>query len=107
MESLDLPQYIINLERAARDTPFGEVGPFYLMRHKGETVGMRGQTSEIIRFKTTAEAVIYLVDYIKTLPTDKSGDIVFAVKFTNGRVKQITTTSDITTIIEDKADDDR
>lgn len=97
MDSLQLPQYIIDLERASRDVPFGEVGPFYLKRAGGETVGMRGQTTNEIRFKSTDESLLYIVDILKSLPPDKTGEITLKVGFTNGVVKKITNITDMTT----------
>lgn len=96
-DKIQLPQHVIDLERLSQDVSYGEVGPFYLKRSDGKTVGLRGQTNKDIRFRNSDEALIYIVDAVKSLPADKSGEVTLKLQFKDGVVKQITNTSDMTT----------
>lgn len=104
LDGLSLPQYMIDLEREARNVPYGDVGPFYLKRAAGETVGLRGQTSKELKFRNESEAIIYLADVLKTLPKDKSGVINIKLEFVNGKIKKLTNVSSMLNKYEYKVD---
>lgn len=97
MDKIQLPQHVIDLERLSQEVQYGEVGPFYLKRSDGKTVGLRGQTSKDIRFRGSDEALIYIIDVVKSLPVDKSGEVILTLGFTNGVVKKINNVTDATT----------
>ena len=94
---VQLPQHIIDIERASQDVPFGNVGPFYIRRHEGRTVGLTAETNNELRFQNSDEALLYIADKVKSFPADKNGEVKLTISFTNGVVKKITNTSAVTT----------
>jgi len=89
---LNLPQYIIDLEKSHQGVQFGEVGPMRFKKANGRVVGFVLPVTNSLRFKANEEVLLYLLDMIKSLP-ESSGQIDLSIKYKQGVVHEISTTT--------------
>ena len=84
-QALGLPKYLIDQETHQRDIQFGEVATSF-KKVDGRVAAITLTTTDSKRFPDNKLAVLYIIDQIKTLPTDKSGKITLELEYKNGTV---------------------
>lgn len=90
---LDLSPYLIDMERQHKDVQYGDVGPIILRKANGKIVEMITQVKESVRFTNSDDALLYLVNAVRTLPEGKDATINFSIESKAGRVTRIETTT--------------
>lgn len=91
--ALDLPQYIIDLEHLHREVAYGDITPT-LTKANGRVVKMSVKTTRSLRFRENRDALLYVVDQLKSIAQDKSGKLTFEFHFSAGRINGVATTTE-------------
>lgn len=86
---INLPQHIIDMEKMHRDIQFGEVGPFRYRKANGRVVKLVTLLKNSVRFRNNDDALLYVVDMLKTLPADKEGKLTLVVEHKQSRISKI------------------
>lgn len=99
-DALDLPEWILDAQREANSMSYGRV-PVELVVARGQVTKVVGNKNVSVKVKNNDEAVIYIVDYIRSIlkkesaqfPTDpkNGGTITFSLTHKDGRISLINT----------------
>ncbi|HEU5186883.1 MAG TPA: hypothetical protein VFT87_00080 [Candidatus Saccharimonadales bacterium] len=91
MNPINLPQYLIDLERLHRNVQFGEAGPFKLKKANGKVVKLATKVMDSLRFRSNDEVLLYLADKVRSLPDNREGKVTFIVDFKNTKAMKVET----------------
>lgn len=90
---LNLPPHLIDLARQINSIGFGEVSPrFKIVNNRVHKLITTITNS--LRFKSNPDAVLFIADSIKRLPTDRDGKIVLTIEHRAGQICRIETVTE-------------